>query len=261
MLGLVGPAVAAVFVTAMVHGRDGVRDLAQRIARWRVGWWWLSVIALLLAGTLGLAISGNTSDNGDLTRYSGVPSIIGAAATVILVLVLNGFGEEIGWRGFLAGDLLRRRGVSVAALLVTLAWAPWHIPLFFLVGSFEGFSVGEVVGWVIGLTAGSLVLTWLYAGSGRSILLVAVWHTAFNFTSGTPAADGVAAAVTSTLVMIAAVAIVVADLRRAATPGKTMRRLRRGHDARAERPMTKGRSTRELRPAARHDQTGVREDR
>ena len=31
----------------------------------------------------------------------------------------------------------------------------------------------HVVGWPLVLTAGSFVLTWLYQGSGRSILLVA----------------------------------------------------------------------------------------
>jgi hypothetical protein len=41
-----------------------------------------------------------------------------------------------------------------------------------------------------------------------------VWHTAFNFTSATPAAEGTIAAITSTAVMVAAVAIMVADRRR-----------------------------------------------
>ena len=70
---------------------------------------------------------------------------------------------------------------------------------------------GEVVGWTLGITAGSLVLAWLYRGSGASILLVAVWHIAFNLTAATEAGDGVVAAVTSTLVMVAAVVIIVND--------------------------------------------------
>lgn len=48
---------------------------------------------------------------------------------------------------------------------------------------------------------------------GGSVLLVAVWHTAFNFTSATPAASGAVAAITSTLVMVVAVAIVILDVR------------------------------------------------
>ncbi len=45
------------------------------------------------------------------------------------------------------------------------------------------------------------------------MLLVAIWHTTFNFLSATPAASGTVAAITSTVVMIAAAAIVVADRR------------------------------------------------
>jgi len=101
-------------------------------------------------------------------------------------------------------------------------WAPWHAPLFFFQSSFNDFTLARTVGWGIGLIAGSVVLTWLYRGAARSILLVAAWHTAFNFTSATSAAAGTVAAITSTLVMVAAVVIIIADWRRhlAAPPGE-----------------------------------------
>ncbi len=127
------------------------------------------------------------------------------------MFVVNGVGEETGWRGFIADRLLRRHSLTVTALLVALVWAPWHAPLYFFSGTFKAFAIAQTVGWAIGLTAGSIVLTWLYRGSGASILLVAVWHTAFNFTSATPAADGSVAAISSTVVMVAAVAILIGD--------------------------------------------------
>ena len=54
-----------------------------------------------------------------------------------------------------------------------------------------------------------MVLTYLYRGSGNSILLVAAWHTAFNLTSATKATSGLVAAISSTAVMIAAIVIAV----------------------------------------------------
>lgn len=211
MPGLAGPAIAAVLVTAVVSGRTGLADLWQRLTRWRVGWWWMAVVAVLAAGALALAVAGGPDESGDLTLYNGVGAGLGPFATIAVVFVVNGVGEETGWRGFMADRLLQRHCLSSVALLVTLVWAPWHLPLFFFVGSFESFSPVEIVGWTLGLTAGSFVLTWLYRGSGASILLVAVWHTAFNFTSGTPGTRGAAAATTSTLVMAGAVAIAAAD--------------------------------------------------
>ena len=216
--GLLGPALAAVAVTAVVDGRPGLADLARRSLRWRVGWWWLTVGAVTAAGAVGLAISG-VDDVGDLTRYNGISASLGAAPTVVVALLVNGFGEEAGWRGFLADRLLARRGLIRTSLLVTVAWAVWHVPLFFLVGSFDEFSPAMVVGWTLGLTAGSLVLTWLHRGAHRSILVVAVWHTAFNLVSGaTPAGEGTPGVIASTAVMVAAVAIAVSEL--AGRPGR-----------------------------------------
>ena len=218
MPGLLGPALAAVVVTALAEGRRGLRDFGLRLLRWRVGWWWLPVILTLVAGAVGIAISGVDRAT-DLTEFNGVSSSAGALATVLIVFVLNGIGEEAGWRGFLTDRLLRRHGLVTTSLLVTLVWAPWHAPLFFLVGSFQEFSALEIIGWLIGLTAGSFLLTWLYRGASSSILVVATWHTAFNFVSGaTAASEGLAAAITSTLVMIAALAIVVVELRRRSSP-------------------------------------------
>jgi CAAX protease family protein len=211
MPGLAGPAIAAVIVTALVGGKAGLGELWQRLTRWRIGWWWLSVVAVVAAGAIGLAIVGHV-ETGELTLFNGIGATIGPLATVAVVFVLNGLGEEVGWRGFMADDLLKRHGLVATALLVAVVWSVWHAPMFFLVASMRSLSVGELVGWVLGLTSGSLLLTWLYRGSGSSILLVATWHTLFNFTSGaTPAGSGAVAAITSTLVMVAAVAIVAAD--------------------------------------------------
>ena len=59
----------------------------------------------------------------------------------------------------------------------------------------------------IGIGFGSVFLTWLYASAGHSVLVVAVWHTAYNFTTATEASAGVAAAVASTAVILASVVI------------------------------------------------------
>lgn len=180
---------------------------------WRVGWWWAAVVLTLLVGAIAIAVSGGSEAAADLTRYNGISDAFGPLGVLAIVFVLNGVGEEVGWRGFLADRLLNRHSLTVTALLVALAWAPWHAPLFLFLSSFEGFTMAQAVGWALGLTAGSFLLTWLYRGAHRSILLVAVWHTAFNFTSATSAGQGTAAAFTSTAVMIAAVVILVADQR------------------------------------------------
>lgn len=129
------------------------------------------------------------------------------------MLLVNGLGEEIGWRGFLADRLLCRHGPLRASTLVWVIWAVWHAPLFLVVDNFRDFGPGTLVGWLVGLWFGSYVLTRLYVAAGRSVLLVACWHTAYNATTATEATAGTVAAVSSTVVVVAGAALVLAAWR------------------------------------------------
>jgi hypothetical protein len=57
-------------------------------------------------------------------------------------------------------------------------------------------------GFVFGIFAGSIVLTWLYEGAGCSLLLVALWHASFNLGSATRAGEGVIAALVTLFVIV-----------------------------------------------------------
>lgn len=223
MLGLTGPALAAVVVSWLVDGRAGVGELWRGVVRWRVGWWWLAVLVPLVVGVVGLSLSAGPAGVAAFATYPGVGLGIGAMTTFIYVAVANGLGEEVGWRGFATRRLLSHHSLTTSSLLVALMWAPWHLPLFLTLAPFEALTAGQIAGWLIGIAAGSFLLTWLYRGSGGSILLVAVWHTVFDFTSAAgPTVAGPAAAIVTTLVILAAVAVAAVDLR----TGRGRQRLR-----------------------------------
>jgi membrane protease YdiL (CAAX protease family) len=211
--GLAGPAVAAVLVTAILDGRRGLRDLGRRVVRWRVGWWWWVVVAATfgLAG-LGAVQALVTGDDvpslADFTRYTGVGSIP-PVAVVALVLVLNGLGEETGWRGFAVERLIREHDLRWTALLVGVGWAGWHLPFFWLVDTFRSFGP-LALGWFVSMLAASVVLAHMYCAGRHSVLLVAAWHTAFNFTSATEATG----AVVGTVMSIAVISWAIWVLRR-----------------------------------------------
>jgi membrane protease YdiL (CAAX protease family) len=192
-------------VTGFSEGRAGLRDLWSRTVRWRVGWVWYGVIAATGALAVIPLITKSGLRAGDFVRYSGAPSA--GVAVVVYVFVVNGFGEEIGWRGFLADRLLRTTSRGRTALIVWPIWGLWHLPLFWVAATFRDFGVGGTIGWAIGLGFGSVFLTWLYQSAGSSILIVALWHTAYNFTTATKASSGIAAAVATTTMIVASVII------------------------------------------------------
>jgi uncharacterized protein len=230
---LVGPALAALVVTALVFGRAGVRELLARVVRWRVPvrWWAaaLSPLAFLAAALAVAAAAGKLPSWSGFGRYSGLPAI--GVVSVAVIVILSTFGEEVGWRGFALPLLQRRHGALAAALLVTPIWALWHLPYFFIVATYRDFPPAGYIGFVFGLACGSIVLTWLYNGTGGSILACAVWHGLYNLATGTAASSGMIQAVTSAFVYILAFLLVALDLRARRRGEASIFGPRRGADA------------------------------
>ena len=204
LFGLLGPATAAIIVTLVTQGTSGLRELASRIFRFQVRWLWYGLTALT-AGFIAFGLA-NSSSSADFLRYSGAGEW--GILVIPYVFILNGFGEEIGWRGLLVEELSHKFSIGVTSLLTWAFWAVWHVPLFWLLATFMNLGLGGTIGWTFGLLSGSVFLTWMYTKATHSIFLVALWHTVFNFSTATTATSGLAAAISSTIVMVAALVIV-----------------------------------------------------
>jgi CAAX protease family protein len=220
--GLIGPVIAAFAVTAVMNGRPGIQDLADRMFRWRVPVrWWLFAVGtpfLLLAAALAVVFAGpGLPALKDFGRMAGLPQWGFLFVWAMLVFV-NGLGEETGWRGFALPLLRRRHRPLNASLLLVPIWAGWHLPLFFLLQNYRDLGPVGVPGFLIGLACGSILLAWLYDSARSSILIVAVWHGTYNITSATAGAHGTIAAIVSTGVLISAALIAWRMNRAAPTP-------------------------------------------
>lgn len=101
-------------------------------------------------------------------------------------LLFYGYGEEIGWRGFLQTELQRRHSALTAAGAVAAVWAAWHLPLFGITPTYRAMPAVGFVGFAVSILIGALVLGWLYLRSGGSILVVAVFHAVFDIATNTP---------------------------------------------------------------------------
>jgi len=210
--GLLGPALAAVIVTAILIGRRGLRELGRSLLRWRIGLGsWLVVLSPLALFAVVSAATGRLPAWSDLGEMNGFPRVPPPLLWSILVVV-NGFGEEVGWRGFAFSRFRERHGWLAASLLVAPLWAVWHVPSFFVLETYRGFGAGELVGFSVGILCGAVTFGWLYERSRRSLLAVAVWHATFNLFTATKAARGPLAAVETTAVIVLALALVAHEL-------------------------------------------------
>jgi membrane protease YdiL (CAAX protease family) len=157
---------------------------------WRVGlWWWafallygifLSVGALYLFDLFG----------GPPVDWSGLPPLYTVVPLFIILTVFAGIGEEYGWRGFLLPRLQTRYNALVSSLIVGVAWAIWHIPMFFIEGTSQyelrqlGGLLPAVLGYSLLVIVNSVQFAWVFNNTRGSVLLVAVLHGASNAWSG-----------------------------------------------------------------------------
>lgn len=213
---LVAPLLAAFAVVGFTEGRAGLADLVRRMGRWRFSSvWWLVVVSPVVALGLtlaGMAVAGQDLPSlSDFARFGGLP-VYGVVQTFLLVFVLNGLGEETGWRGFLQDCLQRRFNPLSSTLIVAAVWAVWHTPFFVILSTYAGFTAMTLVMFPLGLASGAIVLTWLYNGTGRSILAAALWHTFYNMAVATAGATDLIQGVVTAVVMVAALMLVIADV-------------------------------------------------
>ncbi|MGQ9907560.1 MAG: CPBP family intramembrane glutamic endopeptidase [Candidatus Flexifilum sp.] len=217
-LSAFGPIIAALTVTAIISGRAGLADLARRIGHGGVGliWWLIGVGTPLLLGLVAILVYAlNAGAPPDLRLFGAVDYLgdIGVPAALALWIATYGFGEEIGWRGF-AFHRLEASGWVRAAVIIGLLWGLWHLPYFFYKDNFIALGVGGFVGYLFSITLGSVLLSWIYRGSGHSILIVALWHGLFDFVSASPIAEGTGSAVLSMAVIVWVIGILALAARR-----------------------------------------------
>ena len=206
--GLLGPILAAFAVTAVIGGRRGLGELFGRM--FRLGprlpsklMLALSPLALGAAAFAAMQFMGKPLPSADtFAHYPGLPEHWPLVGVVAAVIVVNGFGEETGWRGFLTERLLLTHGRFRATLWVALLWSLWHLPLFWLNLHMAALVGPVLIGWLFGLVCGAFVLAQVYLATGHSILCVALWHAAYNMMVATEIGTGLPAAIVSTVVMV-----------------------------------------------------------
>ena len=177
-------ALPAFLVVAAIHSKAGVRDLARRSLRWRVGarWYLIALLGLPIASVLcasmiyGVAPLNALVDNWQLLFTLILPDLL------IRIVFLNTI-EEIGWLGFLQARLQDEYGPWKACLLVEIPFALWHLPG--LLGDTGGqLSLALVYLGILAIfqLSGRFVTMWLYNNTNRSVLLGGIFHATFNTT-------------------------------------------------------------------------------
>ena len=179
---LAGPCLAGIFMTGIVHGRPGLRELLARLRRWRVGWssYALALLPALVSTATALALSLMASDFRpavlDSNDKAGI--VMRAVGPAFLVGAL----EEIGWTGFAVPQIRARHSILATGLAVGVVWGAWHFPLFWEIDSFSAtlplvILVTKLFSW---LPPFRVLLVWMNDRT-HSLPVVMFMHAAVSF--------------------------------------------------------------------------------
>ena len=178
LLGLFGPAVAAVVVLAATEGRSGLADLFARFRVRRRDLPWLAVAVLLplvLLVPVWLLWLGRAFRLGEITPGEFRMAPITPLSVLLAFLIV---GEEVGWRGFGLPVLLRRWPALAAGLGIGVVWAFWHL-LNFLMPEYPHYGL-PFTAFLILVVAQSVLFTWFHLRTAGSLTVAVVFHAALN---------------------------------------------------------------------------------
>ena len=175
-----GPTIAGLIMLALVDGKSGLQKTASEIIRWKVHpTWYLIAIGLpaILAGSaVGIFFILEGDINGGLAVPMRQIPVIFAGWIAIRFLIGGGLGEEVGWRGFALNQLLKQQGALRASIVIGLVWTFWHLPAHLVS---DNLLVNLVAQLLITIPY-TIIFTWIYLKSNRSLLIVALLHAASN---------------------------------------------------------------------------------
>jgi membrane protease YdiL (CAAX protease family) len=94
-----------------------------------------------------------------------------------LIVFLPALAEELAWRGFATERLLGTWPPLASALIVAIPWGAMHLPLYLAGQPYDGSALWPSL---MTIAAGSILFTYIYVGTGGSVLMTTLFHTAHN---------------------------------------------------------------------------------
>jgi len=217
VLGNFGPTCAAALIWILSGKRTELSDALKRLLPHRAKPIWYVVALLLPAGMLLPGLLVYALLKGNIAGFS----ILGLLLMFVPAIFISGLGEEIGWRGYALTRLQMTKSPFISSLIVGVFWGLWHLPIVYWFSSQTGLLFLVEFGlYVLLLTAASVVFTWVYNATDKSLWILVLMHAASTASGNTiaafthPVAGGMWAPYIVNVLSAGAVAVLVVILNR-----------------------------------------------
>jgi membrane protease YdiL (CAAX protease family) len=187
------PLVVAVMVTAVTRGREGLREWAVRLFRWRVDWRWVlmsltiyplvtlvafAVSALATGGEWTISMMWKAGFENLQENAARIGLNPGNTGQILVILIAVSFivpiFEEGGWRAFAIPRLQERSSALVSGLAMGVIWSLWHLPSFFTKGT-DHYGM-PFLWFLMTIVSISILMVWIMNHTNQSVLMTILFH-------------------------------------------------------------------------------------
>jgi uncharacterized protein len=202
------PMLSAIIVKKFIHG-EKISELliSFKLNRWfAVAWLLMPVVIISTIGTSLLfpGVSYSPGMEGLFDRYAAILSadqieemkisieslpvnifwltLIQGLFAGITINALAGFGEEIGWRGFLLKELSHMSFLKIS-VITGFIWGIWHAPLILMGHNYPQHPVAGVLMMIVLCILLTPIFIYITL-KARSVIAAAVTHGTMNATAG-----------------------------------------------------------------------------
>ena len=177
---VIGPTLAAFWMTAITEGKPGVKALWRRFWNRNLSLKWLLVTLLayeLLRLVANLAV--RTIDGQPYPIVDTSNPFWMIIPLFLATFITSGMGEEFGWRGYVLPRLQAKWNALTSSIVLGLFWAAWHIPAF-IIPNISPLYQRNFLEWVPLILLSSVIYTWIFNNTKGSILAAALIHASLN---------------------------------------------------------------------------------
>ena len=184
--GIAGKLIPPSVLPYLAYGKKGWRDYWQRLIDFKrisLKWWLITLFLPVLFTSLGVFTAYLIGY--DLPDFE-MANILKIIPYAIFLLIYGPLPEEMGWCGYELDRLQARYNALKSSLILGGFWLLWHLPLFFIEGSYQHTEVvfSSLRFWfafVPGIISLQILQTWIYNNTNRSTLTAVMIHFMVNF--------------------------------------------------------------------------------
>jgi membrane protease YdiL (CAAX protease family) len=168
-----GPFLAALIMASVTGGWGGLKELASRCLRWRVGLKWYAA-ALFVPAAIALAtVASHILLGAPMPTAAQLGPWYSLFLLFPVAMIDAPLAEETGWRGYALPRFPAGRSPLANTLILAVLVAGWHVPIALSGGSLA-------VPYLLAAIASAVVTNWVYYNARESALFAILYHTAAN---------------------------------------------------------------------------------